>query len=147
MVFPSPSQLRITNGRIITLMAVILLPLGALQPLSAQQAVYGLDNVEKIGTSILKGPEDVAADKQGNIFTGCSDGVLYKVSPQGTISRFAATGGRPLGLYFAPYGDLLVCDAGRKEVLSITPGGVVRVIARSADDKPLVFPDPGSHPW
>jgi len=129
------------KGLVSALVAAILLALFPLQALSAQQALYNLEGVEKIGESILKAPEDVAVDKEGNIFTGCADGVLYKITPDGTVSRFAATGGRPLGLYFSQEGDLLVCDAGRREVLSITPGGVVRVIARSAEDTPLVLPD------
>ena len=131
----------IQKARIVLLLAGILSVLPPLNSLYAQQGIYTLDDVERIGASALKGPEDVAVDSEGNIFTGCADGVLYKITPQGDVSRFAATGGRPLGLYFSPDGELLVCDAGRREVLSVTPHGVVRVIARSADNRDLVFPD------
>ncbi len=111
------------------------------RPAHAAESIYPLTVVEKLGVSVLKGPEDIAEDAEGNIVTGCSDGVIYKVTPHGEVSRFVATGGRPLGLAFSPHGDLIVCDVGRKEVLSIAPNAVVRVLARSADNTPLYFPD------
>ena len=128
------------KGVVGPLIAAVLLALFPISSVSAQQALYDLEVVERIGADILKGPGDVAADKQGNIFTGCEDGVIYKISPEGGISRFASTKGRPLGLSFSPDGDLLVCDAGRREVLSITPAGMVSVIARSTDTTQLVHP-------
>ena len=111
------------------------------RPLPAGEPEFRLEDVEKIGTGMLKGPEDVAMDKEGNLYTGCLDGVIYKISPQGNISCFVDTQGRPLGLFLQENGNLLVCDGKRKEILSVTPEGEIRVLAGSARGTPLNFPD------
>jgi len=122
------------------LLLLVALPSPAHSGTTAEP-LYPLEAVERIGASVLKGPEDVVQDADGNILTGCGDGAIYKIAPSGDVTRFVATGGRPLGLALSPDGELLVCDVGRKEVLSIAPNGVVRVLANSADERPLNFPD------
>jgi sugar lactone lactonase YvrE len=109
--------------------------------LLAQNPLYRLEEVERIGAGVLRGPEDVARDEQGNVYTGCADGVVYRISPSGEISPFADTGGRPLGLFRTAEGTLLVCDAKRRELLAITPDGGIRVLADSAGGRPFFFPD------
>ena len=64
------------------------------------------------------GAEDVvvatSGPDEGSVFTGTEDGAIFRVSPDGDrIDRVAHTGGRPLGIEFAPDGRLLVCDAAR----------------------------------
>ena len=125
----------------------ILLPVGMLVAffpgLSAAgpESLLRLGDVERIGAGMLKGAEDVAVDREGRIFAGCEDGVIYEVTPDGKASCFVKTGGRPLGLCFRENGDLLVCDAKRRAVLSVTAAGLTSVLAEAADGKPLFFPD------
>jgi gluconolactonase len=56
-------------------------------------------------------------------------GVVRGVTPDGRVTDFVDTGGMPAGACFGPSGRLAVCDAGRKEVLSIAPDGAIQVIA------------------
>ena len=58
------------------------------------------------------GPEDVAVDAEGHVFTGTGDGSVYRVSPDGQrVEQVGRTGGRPMGIEVLPDGRLLVCDA------------------------------------
>jgi sugar lactone lactonase YvrE len=58
------------------------------------------------------GPEDVAVDDQGRIFTGVEDGRILCVSADGArVDTVADVGGRPLGLALHPDGSLIVCNA------------------------------------
>jgi sugar lactone lactonase YvrE len=60
------------------------------------------------------GTEDVLVDDEGRVLTGLEDGRILRVSPDGgVVEMLALTGGRPLGLEFAPDGALVVCDARR----------------------------------
>ena len=58
------------------------------------------------------GPEDVALDAEGRIYTGLDDGRIMRLLADGTKPEvFANTHGRPLGLAFDPGGNLIVADA------------------------------------
>jgi sugar lactone lactonase YvrE len=60
------------------------------------------------------GTEDVLVDDAGRVLTGLEDGRIVRVSDDGgVVEMLAMTGGRPLGLEFAPDGSLVVCDARR----------------------------------
>ncbi|MGX7672321.1 SMP-30/gluconolactonase/LRE family protein [Plantactinospora sp. DSM 117369] len=61
-----------------------------------------------------QGPEDVAVDSAGRVYTGLADGRLVRLSTDGTGPRVVAeTGGRPLGVEVDRDDRLVVCDAGR----------------------------------
>lgn len=92
---------------------------------------------ELIGQGQLDGPEDVETDAQGRVYGGTNDGKVMRVEA-GKITTFTDTGGRPLGLDFAPDGDLIVADA-MKGLLSIAPDGAVTLLTDSADGKPFGF--------
>lgn len=103
-----------------------------------------LTSVETVVT--CDGPEDVAFDDRGQLYTGVEDGrVLRTVDPvdAGTtdaeLEAFAATGGRPLGMAFDGE-DLLVCaeDAG---LLSVSPDGEVTTLTRRAGGREIAFAD------
>lgn len=69
------------------------------------------------------GPEDVVVDADGQVYTGTSDGAVFKVRPDGSrIDLVGDTGGRPLGLELLADGRVLVCDAHRG-LLALDPGG------------------------
>jgi sugar lactone lactonase YvrE len=131
----------LTRGLCLVVIAGLFVILSLGPPASAQEPLWPLTMVEKLGTGMLKGPEDVAVDSEGNAFAGCADGGIYRVAPDGTVTVFTNTGGRPLGLYFGKQGNLLVCDAKRRAVLSITPAGLISSLTDSSAGTPLYFPD------
>ncbi|MCR1781495.1 SMP-30/gluconolactonase/LRE family protein [Nocardioides carbamazepini] len=90
------------------------------------------------------GAEDVvvatSGPDRGCVFTGTEDGAILRVSPEGgKVERVAHTGGRPLGIEFAPDGRLLVCDA-RRGLLWVDPATEdVELITADVDGTPMVF--------
>lgn len=90
------------------------------------------------------GAEDVVVASSGPdvgcVFTGTEDGAIFRVSPDGSqVDRVAHTGGRPLGIEFAPDGRLLVCDA-RKGLMWVDPAsGEVEQITAEVDGVAMRF--------
>lgn len=86
-------------------------------------------------------PEFITFDKNGQLYTGDSDGKIYKVpfdaegNPQ-KAQVFADTKGTPNGLKFDAKGDLIVTDI-KKGLLSINPSGSIEVLANQVDGKPI----------
>jgi sugar lactone lactonase YvrE len=98
-----------------------------------------LSTAELIGQGLIDGPEDVETDAQGRVYAGTNAGTIVRVE-HGKLEVWATTGGRPLGLDFAPDGALIVADA-RKGLLSISPDGQVSTLSDSADGAPYGFTD------
>lgn len=88
----------------------------------------------------VQGPEDVAVNGNGYLFSGQADGQIMRISPQGQIEPWVSTGGRPLGLVFDADENLIVADAGRG-LLSINPQGDVRLLTREAAGLPFRLTD------
>lgn len=83
------------------------------------------------------GPEDVALDAEGRIYTGLDDGRVMRLQADGTKPEvFSNTHGRPLGFAFDPGGNLIVADA-IKGLLSISRDGSVTVLTTAADGVPF----------
>jgi sugar lactone lactonase YvrE len=92
-----------------------------------------LASVQRLPVGDGHKPEDVALDAQGRIYAGFEDGRIMQLQPDGTQPRvFANTQGRPLGLVFDRAGNLIVTDA-IKGLLSVSPGGEVKVLATESD--------------
>jgi len=87
----------------------------------------------------LHGAEDLEPGPDGRLYTSLADGRIMARAPDGDWSLFADTGGRPLGLSFAPDGSLFVADA-RRGLLHQTDEGWDVWLAASPDG-PLVFAD------
>jgi len=97
--------------------------------------------IERLGSGMGTGPEDVDVDGQGRIYAGLEDGRIIRVASDGTGGEaFARTGGRPLGLAFDGAANLIVADADRG-LLSVTPDGEVEVLATAHDGLALAFTD------
>lgn len=78
-----------------------------------------------------EGPEDLAIDSLGNVYTGLTNGNIIRFSPdQSKVEEFTNTGGRPLGMQFDSLGNLIVADAPRG-LLSISPDGEIEVLTDS----------------
>ena len=111
----------------------------------AQTGVYEpntrLACVEKIGVGAGVGPEDVAIDSQGRIYSGMQDGRILRFQADGSrYEVFADTGGVPLGLHFDAAGNLVVCDA-YNGLLSITPEGSITVLSTEQGGVPFRITD------
>ncbi len=86
-----------------------------------------------------RGPEDVAVDGEGRVYTGLEDGRIVRFPPGGDHAEVVAdTGGRPLGLEFGPDGRLLVCDA-RLGLLRLDPGGDIAALVTHVGGHRLRF--------
>lgn len=98
-------------------------------PLSPNTQLQG---AEFIGANKLNGPEDMALDNLGRVYTGSDDGEIHRISPDGTVEIFTHTSGRPLGMAFDNHGNLIVADA-FKGLLSIDPDGLITVLTTSSE--------------
>jgi len=87
----------------------------------------------------LHGAEDLEPGPDGRLYASLADGRIMARDAAGDWEMVAETGGRPLGLAFAPDGTLFVADA-RLGLLRQTEGGWQTWLA-PAPDGPLVFPD------
>ncbi|WP_422117037.1 SMP-30/gluconolactonase/LRE family protein [Brachybacterium sp. UNK5269] len=90
------------------------------------------------------GAEDVVVGRSGRdegaVFTGTSDGSIFRVSHDGaTVDRVARTQGRPLGLEIDVDGRLLVCDAHRGLLRVDTRDGAVEAVTGDVDGRPMRF--------
>lgn len=93
--------------------------------------------IERLGSGMGRGPEDVAVDARGRIYAGVDGGRIIRMASDGSgAETFATTGGRPLGLDFDGSGNLIVADADRG-LLSVTSDGQVRVLATGQGDRPF----------
>src|SRR2546428_9372477 len=99
-----------------------------------------LDQVTSAATG-FKGPEGVTVDSEGNVNGGGADGVIRKLSPDGKVSEFARTGGRPAGMALDRRANLFVCDVGKAAVLKITPGGEVSIFSDQVGPVKLCLPN------
>ncbi len=99
-----------------------------------------LDQVTVAATG-FKGPEGVTVDREGNVYGGGTDGVIRKLSPDGKVSEFARTGGRPAGMALDRQGNLFVCDVGKAGVLKVSPSGPVSLFADQAGNMKLPLPN------
>jgi len=88
-----------------------------------------------------EGPEDVAADQNGLIYTATDDGLIIRMQPDGSnIEVFAETGGRPLGLEFDAAGNLLVANS-YLGLQMVSPDGSVKILTDSYDGERITYAD------
>jgi sugar lactone lactonase YvrE len=90
---------------------------------------------------IGRGPEDVAFDAEGRLYTGFEDGRIFRMAlPDGEPELYVDTGGRPLGMVFDAAGTLLVADA-RRGLIAVAGDGAIEVLATEAGGVPFGFAD------
>ncbi|MGB1580848.1 MAG: SMP-30/gluconolactonase/LRE family protein [Nevskiales bacterium] len=110
---------------------------GFVGPYAVNNALAG---VERFGQAAGNGPEDVAIDDRGRVFVGFIDGRIVRFDNDGYQTTVANTGGRPLGLDFAPNGDLIIAD-GYKGLLAMNSKNELRQLASEAEGLPFAFTD------
>ncbi|WP_255197292.1 SMP-30/gluconolactonase/LRE family protein [Halorarius litoreus] len=110
-------------------------------PLAENRALTDCDHV-----LTAEGPEDVAFDADGRLYTGAENGTVYRTTEPVTrdtvnadLEPVADTGGRPLALEFAG-DDLLVCVA-EVGLVSVAQDGTVTELATEVGGRDVVFAD------
>ena len=101
-----------------------------------------LGRVHRLAAGEGRGPEDVAVDKEGRLYVGYEDGRIVRFRGDGSDADLIAnTGGRPLGLDFAPDGTLVVAD-GYQGLLRINAqSGAVTALTKEANGVPFKVTD------
>jgi len=109
-------------------------------------AVYTLDMVEIFGKGVLKS-EGVVVDKEGNVYGGGRNGIIYKVSPEGQVSELITlpAGSMPNGIAMDRQGNFVYCDLGKKAMMRVTQSGQVSLIADRVDTLALTLPNFASY--
>ena len=92
------------------------------------------------GRGEIHGPEDVAVDARGRVYTGLADGRIVRLDGQ-SVQTLARTGGRPLGLILVDAQHLVVCDAWRGLLRVGIDDGRVEVLSHAAEGLPFGFTD------
>ena len=130
----------------ITLFAVspvrpVLFKPDAIQPLTgvyAPQLSLDQANLVDVGA---EGPEAVAIDQQGHLYTGLANGDIVKVAhPDLAVTILANTGGRPLGLTFDTQQRLLIADA-VTGLLRLESDGTITTLINSQQNSNFGFLD------
>ena len=89
----------------------------------------------------LDHPEGICVAPDGTIYAGGEAGQVYRLTPGGTQTQIASTGGFLLGLALDGDGSLHACDIKRRAVLRITPDGTVTERSHGVPDWPMEVPN------
>eukprot|EP00249_Psilotum_nudum_P008177 c21094_g1_i1 orf=107-1186(+) len=98
-----------------------------------------LQRVERLGEGLVDGPEDIAVDERGIIYTATRDGWIKRMWPNGSWESWMHVGGRPLGLSIGAHGEILVCEP-TMGLLNVTDGGIT-VLTSEADGSKFKLTD------
>jgi len=109
-------------------------------------AMYSLDAVEIFGKGALKA-EGVVIDKDGNVYGGGRNGIIYRVSPDGKVTELVTlpSGSIPNGITMDRQGNLVYCDLGKKAVIRVTQSGQTSMIADRVGSLALSLPNFASY--
>lgn len=94
------------------------------------------------------GPEDIAIDKQGNLYCGAhigpkdfSDGRILKIDSIGNVTVFCNTGSWVTGLHFDKNENLIACDT-KRGLISVNKKGDINLLANEDENgRPLLIPN------
>ncbi|MBL6595129.1 MAG: SMP-30/gluconolactonase/LRE family protein [Flavobacteriales bacterium] len=104
------------------------------------QTIYNVI-LEQIAVGDVNGPEAIAFDGNGLMYTANEDGRIIVLNRDGSNPQdYAQTGGRPLGLKFDSQGNLIVADA-FQGLLSIDTTGQITVLSTSFAGVPFMLTD------
>ena len=104
------------------------------------QTIYNVI-LEQIAVGDVNGPEAIAFDGNGLMYTANEDGRIIVLNRDGSNPQdYAQTGGRPLGLKFDSQGNLIVADA-FQGLLSIDSTGQITVLSTSFAGVPFMLTD------
>lgn len=98
-----------------------------------------LKEIELLPIGDNHGPEGIALDAQGRIYTSTHEGRIVRLQADGSNpENWVETSGRPLGMDFDNSGNLIVADAFRG-LLSIAQDGTITELATVADGIPVRY--------
>ncbi|MEM7116487.1 MAG: SMP-30/gluconolactonase/LRE family protein [Chloroflexota bacterium] len=104
-----------------------------------------LQQAKRLAPGEIVHPEDIAFDDEGRLYTGSSNGRIYRISfhednSVANVEEFAETGGYPLGLHFDQQGNLIaaVKDIG---LVAIDANGAVTVLTNATAGVPIIYAD------
>jgi sugar lactone lactonase YvrE len=98
-----------------------------------------LTHLEKLARGHI-GPESVAIDGNGYLYTGLADGRILRIRPDDATVETYARAGEPLGMEFDAHGNLIVADASLG-LISVDPAGNIAMLSRELDGTPINFAD------
>ena len=105
---------------------------------AANDALAAADTID-LGTH--EGPEDVTLGPDGALYATTSSGAILRIEQDTwTVSEFARTGGRPLGIETAADGSLLVANAHRG-IQRVSPGGEVTDLLQAVNGEQIAYAD------
>ncbi|MFT5162461.1 MAG: sugar lactone lactonase YvrE [Alteromonadaceae bacterium] len=110
---------------------------GFVGPFKANSA---LALIHRVDITPDQGPEALALDAKGQLYTGTESGNILRFSSDDKPQVWLNTGGRPLGMVFDGQGNLLVAD-GYLGLLSISPQGEQKVLSDRFNGTPLGLVD------
>lgn len=100
-----------------------------------------LKGIETFAIAGYHGPEDIAVDAQGRIYTTSHEGQILRLNPDcSSPQSWVDTQGRPLGIDFDAKGNLIVADAYRG-LISIAPDRSITELVATADGVPIGLAD------
>lgn len=100
-----------------------------------------LANLKMISLGKEEGPEHIAIDIDGKIYTTVNSGNILRMNPDGSEQEvFVNTGGRVLGFDFDPSGNLIAADVD-KGLLSIGPDKKITVLTDQVNGDPIRYAD------
>lgn len=99
--------------------------------------------VPRVIAARLRGPEAVAWDSCGYLYTGCQNGWLHRVAIEsGEVEVVAELGGRLLGLIVDSLGAVLVCNQDQACVQLVDPvDGSVAIVTTGTLELPMTTPN------
>ncbi len=105
-----------------------------------------LNAVERFGAGVLKA-EGVVVDKEGYVWCGGRNGMVYKVSPAGKVHEVAELPDRaiPNGVTLDREGNFVYCDLRHKAVMRLSPDGTIAMIADRVGEVKLSIPNFASY--
>ena len=104
------------------------------------QLIFNVD-LQQIAVGNVNGPEAIAFDDNGLMYTANEDGRIIVLNSDGSNPQdFAQTGGRPLGLKFDSNSNLIVADA-FQGLLSIDTAGQISVLTTGYGGLPFLLTD------
>ena len=109
-------------------------------------AMYPLDAVEIFGKGVMQS-EGVVIDKEGNVYGGGRNAVIYKVTPDGKVHELTTlpAGSIPNGITMDRQGNLVYCDLGKKAMMRVTQSGQVSMITDRVGTLALTLPNFASY--
>ena len=103
---------------------------------------FATDQVQDFGHGVLQA-EGVVVDKDGFVYGGGRNGIIYKVSPDGEVHKLLTLpeGSIPNGIALGRNGDIIYCDLGKQGVYRATQSGQVSMIAEQVGNVKLTPPN------